>query len=77
MHFDSSESHWFGTINIDLRNVTMSCTSYAEIRHEIALIQEYAGIRDDAAAPEGSSTAIPVWAIVIIVAGNSSHMSLF
>ena len=69
-HFEASDSAWFGTLAIEMRNVTMSCASTSVIEQEMALILDAAGnSAPDAAAGGG---AVPVWAIALLVAGAFS-----
>lgn len=53
-----------------MRNVSMSCANYADIQQEMALIQRSAG-NAASGGSGGGGGAVPVWALVLIVAGTS------
>lgn len=75
VHFEASDSAWFGIIEIEMRNVTMSCADSDEIQREMVLIQEDAGIPVEAGLSSDDTNAgrtVPVWAIVVLVAGASA-----
>lgn len=71
-HFAASHSAFFGTIEIEMRNVTMDCAAYDEIRQEMAIIQDNAGVplQSESASNERSSPdhrVVPVWMMILFI----------
>lgn len=78
VHFQASDSAWFGSLKIEMRNVTMSCAAYEDIQKDMALIRQDTGISVVPGTSDSrrNGSAVPLWALILIVAGTFNHHSL-